>query len=65
MRYSILSLRGHSPLSFTGTDCYSGNGPEIALFEYQPQTWIAYCSQLLTFTAPESNFHNNVARAIR
>lgn len=34
MRYSIEGPRGHSPLSSGGCDCLSGNGPEIALFEY-------------------------------
>lgn len=42
MRYSIRAQRGHSPLSFTGSDCRPGNGPEIALFEYlQPEMPIA------------------------
>lgn len=42
MRYSIRAQRGHSPLSFTGSDCRPGNGPEIALFEYlQPGLPIA------------------------
>ncbi|GJQ75010.1 hypothetical protein Trydic_g9630 [Trypoxylus dichotomus] len=41
--------RGHSPLSSGGCDCLSGNGPEIALFEYPNLKGLPKRYTLLTF----------------
>lgn len=51
MRNEILHRepRGHSPLSSGGCDCLSGNGPEIALFEYPNLKCLLERYTLLTF----------------